>query len=73
MFPTRKFNGNLDDLRLLGKNVIKRRNTLDYDTFDTFVQDMKSIHILEKVKLPDGTIDIVCNCYSKKLESGVVG
>ena len=73
VFPTRKFNGNLDDLRLLGKNVIKRRNTLDYDTFDTFVQDMKSIHILEKVKLPDGTIDIVCNCYNKKLESGVNG
>ena len=34
---------------------------------------MKSIHVLEKVKLSDGKIDIVYNCYSKKLESGING
>ena len=34
---------------------------------------MKYICVLEKVKLSDGKIDIVCNCYSKKLESGVNG
>ena len=34
---------------------------------------MKSIHVLEKVKLSDGKIEIVNNCYSKKLESGING
>ena len=34
---------------------------------------MKSIHVFEKVKLSDGKIDIVYNCYSKKLESGING
>ena len=32
---------------------------------------MKSIRVLEKVKLSHGKIDIFCNYYSKKLESGV--
>ena len=34
---------------------------------------MKSIHVLEKVKLSDGKIDIAYNYYSKKLESGING
>ena len=34
---------------------------------------MKSIHVLETVKLSDGKIDIDYNCYSKKLESGING
>ena len=34
---------------------------------------MKSIHVLEKVKLSDRKIAIGYNCYSKKLESGING
>ena len=34
---------------------------------------MKSMHVLEKVKLSDGKIDIAYNYYSKKLESGING
>ena len=34
---------------------------------------MKSIDVLEKVKLSDGKIDIAYNYYSKILESGING
>ena len=34
---------------------------------------MRSVHILEKVRLPDGSLDIICNCFSRRLECGIKG
>ena len=45
------------------------RNSLDYDGIDHFRKDLMAVSVIEE----DVNGELYCNCYSKRLPSGVKG
>ena len=56
-----------------GKEAVKRRNSLDYDDFNQFKDDLKKVAIFEVVKLTSGGTEVFCNCLTAKKASGCKG
>ena len=56
-----------------GKALVKRRQTLDYDTFDEFKDDLKKIAVIEVIEMECGELKLFCNCYTSKSVNGCKG
>jgi hypothetical protein len=56
-----------------GKALVKRRQTLDYDTFDDFKDDLRKVAVLEVIEMEKGELTIFCNCYTSKSVNGCKG
>jgi hypothetical protein len=49
---------------------VKRRQTLDYDTFDNFKDNLRKVAVMEVIEMKKGELTIFCNCYTNKSVSG---
>ena len=60
----------------LGQQIHSRRNSVDYETFDTFKEDMNAVVFVETVFAKENQIEdcfFACNCVRAKAESDVKG
>ena len=61
---------------LTGQQIHRRRNTANYETFDSFKEDLKSVVYVEAIFIDEkrqGDYFLACSCVNEKSESGVKG
>ena len=64
------------DFAVTGQEIHRRRNTTNYETFDIFIEDLKSIVYVEAIFMDEqrqGDYFLACSCVNEKSESGVKG
>ena len=64
------------DFAVTGQEIHRRRNTTNYETFDSFMEDLKSVVYVEAIFMDEqrqGDYFLACSCVNEKSESGVKG
>ena len=61
VFPIGEIPDSFKEFTELAAKILKRRNTLEYDTFDQFVNDKSKLAVVEQVTI-DGKKEFFCSC-----------